>query len=82
MRVESKKDSREIQISSASALRGSSSSVDDKNIFPVTVSRVSADILKVSPTLPLRLGEYLLNASADRFFDFGISGDQKDQKQK
>ena len=55
------------------ALRGSSSSVDDKNILPVTVSRVSADILMVSPASPLHAGEYLLYAAADRAFDFGVS---------
>lgn len=73
IRLEVKKDSRTVQFASASALRGSSSSIDDKNIHAATVSRLGADVLTVTPAAPLATGEYLLSVDAEHDYDFGIT---------
>jgi hypothetical protein len=82
IRLETKKDSRAVQFASASALRGSTSSIDDKNIQIPTVSRLGSDVLMVTPAAALAVGEYLLSVDADHEYDFGIAPDVSSEEKR
>lgn len=74
IRLEPKADTREVEFASESALWGSGSSSRPGNVFAVNVARIADDALIVTPSAPLKPGEYLLSVDPEHTYDFGIAG--------
>jgi hypothetical protein len=72
-KLDVKKHTREIQASSFGYFRGAKTGVEDKKLRAVTVTRISNDILAITPTAKLDEGEYLLYVEAGSNYDFGSS---------
>lgn len=73
VRLDTKKDGREVQISAAKGIRGGEAGYKDDKLAELTVEAVSAYVLRVTPAADLEEGEYLLIADEEHAYDFGIA---------
>jgi hypothetical protein len=79
VRFDTKKDRRELQITSGATAFTMKAGFSTERTPPITVSQPSVDALMVVPTEDLKPGEYLLTFVGTAFsgWDFGISKEEK-----
>jgi hypothetical protein len=74
VRLESKKDHREIKVSSISGFWGTAKTgYDEKKVVPTAVKQISDNLYSIAPATELEPGEYLLVSGFSPIgYDFGI----------